>query len=268
MRTDAALDTRRPISHWTGWGQWIALVTMTLDHLSRHVLPAEAGVEWMQTTVGRIAFPLFAAMVAWHGLFNTSNPMRYARRVLIIGLAAQIPFMLMPRNYDGLLLNVCFTLALGLMWGAWMRDRLARHRDGDLGTPMLALLLGASFGLMLLASQWVEYGLNGLMLIPLLMLAMYHLNEAGSGTGDDHARRLLAALSAVPVLLVAWQMNHSEVAKLFTAGTCAAVLLLAAGASRRVPQVVLAMPRQLWLAWYPGHFALIALFLWATGVIG
>jgi hypothetical protein len=32
-----------------------------------------------------------------------------------------------------------------------------------------------------------------------------------------------------------------------------------------VPPVALEMPRRLWLAWYPGHFALIALWLLLSG---
>ena len=108
----------RPVSHWTGWAQWLALATMTLDHLVRYVFPATWELGWAGSSLGRIAFPLFAAMVAWHGLFNTRNPLRYARRILIIGLAAQLPYMLMPRASDAFLLNVCFTLALGLAGGA------------------------------------------------------------------------------------------------------------------------------------------------------
>ena len=80
----------RPSSHWTGWGQWIALVTMTLDHLARYLATDAWHLGWVDSSVGRIAFPLFAGMVAWHGLFNTRDPLRYARRVMIIGLLARI----------------------------------------------------------------------------------------------------------------------------------------------------------------------------------
>jgi uncharacterized membrane protein YdcZ (DUF606 family) len=54
-------------------------------------------------------------------------------------------------------------------------------------------------------------------------------------------------------------------AKSFTVGTCIVVLLLAAGAAQRVPAVNVVMPRRLWLAWYPGHFALIALWVLFSG---
>ncbi|QJQ95956.1 MULTISPECIES: TraX family protein [Halomonadaceae] len=257
-------DTVRPSSTWTGWGQWLALFTMSVDHLTRYVLPGNWDLSWAGASVGRIAFPLFAAMVAWHGLFNTRNPMRYARRILVIGLAAQIPYMMMPRVSDAFVLNVCFTLAAGLAWGAWLRDLLDRQRRGELSAAWLALGTAASLVVWFLLGDWVEYGHRGLLLLPLFMLAMYHLNRGG----DSLSERLLAVAAALPLLIIAGMMNYSDMAKSFTVATCLVVLLLAAGASRGVPQVGVVMPRRLWLAWYPGHFALIALWLWLVGAIG
>ncbi|MDN3521603.1 TraX family protein [Halomonas ramblicola] len=248
-------DTPRPCSRWTGWAQWLALVTMTLDHLSRHVTPPGWGLEWVGGTLGRIAFPLFAAMVAWHGLFNTRNPLRYARRILAIGLVAQLPYALIPR--DAYLLNVCFTLAAGLAWGAGLRELLARQRRGILALPWLVLAGAAS----LLAWQWlgdrVEYGHRGLLLIPLYMLAFQALHRADSPLPE----RAAAVAMAVPALVVTGLMNSTDLAKSFAVATCLAVLWLAAGAHRYVREVPRAMPRRLWLGWYPGHFALIALLL-------
>lgn len=260
----AATATERPSSTWTGWGQWLALATMTIDHLTRYVLPGDWDLGWAGSSLGRIAFPLFAAMVAWHGLFNTRNPMRYARRILVIGLAAQLPYMLMPRASDAFILNVCFTLAAGLAWGAWIRGLLERRERGELSAPLLALGLAATLPLWYLAGSWVEYGHRGLLLIPLFMLAMHQLHRAG----DTLPERLQAALFSFPVLMVAGLMNSSDMAKSFTVATCVAVLWLAAGAHRLVPVVPSAMPRRLWLAWYPGHFALIALWLGLVGALG
>ncbi|MBW6390007.1 TraX family protein [Billgrantia antri] len=254
----------RPVSTWTGWGQWLALATMTIDHLTRYVLPAGWELGWAGSSLGRIAFPLFAAMVAWHGLFNTRNPLRYARRILVIGLVALLPYMLMPRASDAFLLNVCFTLALGLAWGAWLRDLLARQRSGSLGSVWLAAALAASLAVWYLLGEWVEYGHRGLLLVPLFMLALHHLHTAG----ETLAERLQAVAMSAPLLIVAGLMNSSDMAKSFTVATCLAILWLAAGAHRLTPVVPAAMPRRLWLAWYPGHFALIALWLWASGGLG
>ncbi len=42
-------------SHWTGWGQWLALITMTVDHLTRYVLPGDWDLSWAGSSIGRIA---------------------------------------------------------------------------------------------------------------------------------------------------------------------------------------------------------------------
>ncbi|MGB8712398.1 MAG: TraX family protein [Onishia taeanensis] len=264
------------MSHWTGWGQWLALITMTVDHITRYLLPDSWDAGWASSSIGRIAFPLFSAMVAWHGLFNTRSPLRYAKRILIIGLIAQLPYMTMPR--DGFQLNICFTLAAGLAAGILLRDLVFRdrsfyrgafphhpHHDRPLDQPRKAsaptalailslVLLGLAWWVL---GSWVEYGHLGLAMIPLYMLAFAGLGEHGAGrlTG------LTAAASALPVLLNAGLMNSSDMAKGFTVATSLTLVLLAAGAWRWVPRVIYSMPRRLWLAWYPGHFAVIALLL-------
>ncbi|MEQ5802984.1 TraX family protein [Halomonas sp. H10-9-1] len=120
----AVAAMHRPSSTWTGWGQWLALITMTVDHLTRYALPDGWELGWAGSSIGRIAFPLFAAMVAWHGLFNTRNPLRYARRILVIGLVAQLPYMLMPRAADGLIPRVPLGMPRRL-WLGWYPGHFA-----------------------------------------------------------------------------------------------------------------------------------------------
>lgn len=259
VSTLTAPDTPRPSSAWTGWGQWLALITMTVDHVTRYLMPYSWDVGWANSSIGRIAFPLFAAMVAWHGLYNTRDPIRYARRILVIGLFAQLPYMTMPR--DGFQLNICFTLALGLCWGTLLQALLRRAALPENGSAKSAtsagLAVAASLVVWWLIGPWVEYGHRGLLLIPFYMLALQALNQPAG----DITERLGTLLAALPVLLVAGLMNSSEMAKSFTVATCLLVLILAAGAARRVPAVTVKMPRKLWLAWYPGHFAAIAVLL-------
>ncbi|TLF48195.1 TraX [Halomonas urmiana] len=261
---DATGSLDRPSSTWTGWGQWLALFTMTVDHLTRYALPDGWELGWAGSSIGRIAFPLFAAMVAWHGLFNTRNPLRYARRILMIGLVAQLPYMLMPRSTDGLILNICFTLSLGLTGGVWLQALRERLERGALGPLRLIAEVGLAVAAWATAGLWVEYSHLGLLMIPLYMIAMRALHEGGEAL----AERLVATAMALPVLTVAGLMNSSDLAKSFTVATCLAILLLAAGAHRLIPRVPLGMPRRLWLGWYPGHFAAIALWLWLAGGLG
>lgn len=246
-------DVLRPSSAWAGWGQWIALITMTVDHVTRYLLPVSWDAGWASSSIGRIAFPLFAAMVAWHGLFNTRDPMRYARRVLIIGLIAQLPYMAMPR--DAFQLNICFTLALGLCWGTWLRE-LALGSAMAEGNAFKAVLSLAAW---LVIGPWLEYGHQGLLMIPFYMLALQGLSQPA----ETFAERFIAAVAALPVLVNAGLMNSSAMAKSFTVATCLFVLVMAAGAAGRVPHINAGarMPRKLWLAWYPAHFAVIAVLL-------
>ncbi len=258
--TAAASSLARPSSAWTGWGQWLALITMTLDHVARYLATDSWGLGWVDSSVGRIAFPLFAGMVAWHGLFNTRDPVRYARRTLVIGLIAQLPYQLMPR--EALFqLNICFTLTLGLLAGAWLMQLTRRMEAQQLGYPRLALeTLGVACA-WYIAGFWVEYGHEGLLLVPFFMLAVRQLHRGG----NSMLERLEAVAACLPILAIAGMMNSSDMAKSITVATTFCVLLMASGVHRMVPEATIKMPRRLWLAWYPGHFAVIAAILLWTG---
>lgn len=256
----ASAAPARPSSDWASWGQWLALITMTLDHVARYVATGSWGLGWVDSTVGRIAFPLFAGMVAWHGLFNTRNPVRYARRVMVIGVVAQLPYQLMPR--EALVqFNICFTLGLGLLAGAWLTRLPKRWQQDSAAAGQLALEAVLVAVAWYLIGPWVEYSHLGLLLVPFFMLAIGPLFRAGLAL----ASRLGAVAACLPLLAVAGMMNSSDTAKSFTVVTTLCVLLLAAGACALIPKSPWLMPRRVWLAWYPGHFAVIALFLLAVG---
>lgn len=90
----------------------LAMGLMLCDHLWATLLP---GQEWL-TCIGRIAFPIFAFMIA-EGYFHTSNPGRYLRRMLIFALLSEIPFNLI---YGSSLIypfhqNVLWTFLIALL---------------------------------------------------------------------------------------------------------------------------------------------------------
>lgn len=68
----------------------IAMFCMLLDHMWATVTP---GNEWM-TCVGRIAFPIFAFMIA-EGCYYTRSMKKYILRMFLFALTAEIPFDLM-----------------------------------------------------------------------------------------------------------------------------------------------------------------------------
>jgi hypothetical protein len=87
----------------------IAACAMFVDHAGHVFFPAAIYMRCL----GRIAFPIFAFMIA-EGYIKTKNVGWYLFRLLIFSLIAQLPFSLMLGNYDTIQLNVIFTLLLGL----------------------------------------------------------------------------------------------------------------------------------------------------------
>ncbi|MFC0268178.1 TraX family protein [Kushneria aurantia] len=258
----------RAPSHWTDWGKWLALISMTTDHVVRYALSNELSwqLSWASSTIGRVAFPLFAAMVAWHGLFDTRNPLRYARRILVIGVIAQLPYVMMPRFTSVIMINVCFTLTLGLLLGSWFchvyrlpAGELRRRLVHTAGASALLLALYLLVPLLERYNMRLEYGFFGVLMVPTFMLAMACYRHFDSGVV-----RIWAWLAGLPVLWITAQLNYYSVSKSIAFATSLAVLLLAAGLASVTPRLprALKMPRWLWLGWYPGHLAIIALIVY------
>ncbi|MBQ6895659.1 MAG: conjugal transfer protein TraX [Oscillospiraceae bacterium] len=90
----------------------IAMAFMLCDHLWAKIVP---GNDWL-TCIGRLAFPIFAFMIA-EGFSHTSDVKKYLKRLLVLAVISEIPFNLM---YSGTIVypfhqNVMWTLSLGLV---------------------------------------------------------------------------------------------------------------------------------------------------------
>lgn len=136
----------------------LAMILMLLDHMWATLIP---GNQWM-TNVGRLAFPIFAFMIA-EGFVHTSNFKKYALRLLIFGLISEIPFNLI---YSGSFIfpfhqNVMFTLLLGLLCIREI-DQFKKNicvRNGiKCGLKTLLFLLLGLVG-------FVDYGVMGIMTV-------------------------------------------------------------------------------------------------------
>jgi hypothetical protein len=202
--------------------KWIAVVAMVLDHANKYVLQRE--YEWM-VSVGRVAFPLFALVLAYK-LSLAADPAgaawRAARRLLVVGLIATAPFIAAGHIAASWWwpLNVMFTLAAG----AAMVSLVER------GLPYAALGVFISTG-------WLaEFFWPG----SLLLLCAYRLFTRPSELWAALAIFAMGGLSLI-------NGSHWAVVGVI-------LFLLAASVPARFQA-----PRLKWFfyAFYPAHFAVI-----------
>lgn len=135
----------------------IACVTMVLDHV-KYAIPETTC--FATRYLGRIAFPLFAFLVA-EGYCHTSNLKKYYKRLTIFALISQIPFMLfrsLVGNWQ--MLNILFTLMLGL-FAITLFDKLGRKYYFSLplvfGVFYLGEILCVDYGWYGVATVFVFY---------------------------------------------------------------------------------------------------------------
>lgn len=219
-----------PSNVWVPIAQWFAVLTMTLEHVTKYVWPGSAFVPWA-LAIGRIAFPVFAGMVAWHLLHNTRRPVRYGLRLLLIGGVSQVPYawVVTPDR-----LNVCFTLAFGLL-AVVLLDQVKDQRT-RMAIGIVLFLLAA------VASPFVEYQILGLLLVPAFVHAFRN---------PQHVAAMLPALALCAVI------NGGS--PLHMAISCAAgCVVLLAPAMPFNGSSIPALPRGLRLSWYPLHLVTIA----------
>lgn len=115
----------------------IALVSMVIDHAAVRLIEQSelaSGVAWSlcgtaMRLVGRVAFPLFAFMIA-EGAAHTRDRRWYALRLLLLAVISEIPFDLVAGNMafpaDQ---NTVFTLLLGLL-AVWAGDLICGTGSG------------------------------------------------------------------------------------------------------------------------------------------
>jgi len=91
--------------------KWIAIITMTVDHVSAVLYPEFDVLRW----IGRLSFPLFAYLLIL-GMENTRNVNNYFIRLFIFALISQVPFFLATSTDPFEHLNIFFTLSFGLLF--------------------------------------------------------------------------------------------------------------------------------------------------------
>ena len=204
--------------------KWLALITMVIDHITHHLVEINIRGVW---TIGRLAFPLFAVILAYNlaqlALSNNSENKQQTIiwRLLLTGLIAQ-PITMWVR--DEFVLNVMFTLAAG----AWLAYPTITRR------PTLEALCAIAFAV--LVGAYCEFAIYGIFFV----FACAKFFEQQS------AARAALALAALASLYFANGSNRALFALI--------PFVLAIVVDFKVPRV-----KWLFYAFYPVHFFVIGL---------
>jgi hypothetical protein len=90
--------------------KWIALTTMTVDHIGLVLYPQIP----ILRIIGRVSFPLFAYLLVL-GMSSTHDSGKYFSRMLYFALLSQLPFAIANDVLIWQHLNIFFTLSLGII---------------------------------------------------------------------------------------------------------------------------------------------------------
>lgn len=97
--------------------KWIAIITMTCDHLGFYLFPEGSVMQIVLRSIGRIAFPLFAFFIS-EGFIHTHDIKKYFMRLFIFALAIEaflfVFYLFTHVNYM-ITENIFWTLLLGLL---------------------------------------------------------------------------------------------------------------------------------------------------------
>ena len=165
--------------------KWIALLSMLIDHAAvvfyhgsiRAGNPVfSIGLYYLLRCVGRLAFPIYAFLLA-EGFRHTRSVERYLGRLLVFGLVSELPFDLAFRaaRVDWSYQNVYFTLFLGLL-AIWLWHRLTRGDPANCGVGRVLLgLLAIAAAVAAAELLKTDYGAWGVLVI--LSLALFQEKE-------------------------------------------------------------------------------------------
>lgn len=216
----------------------IALVTMTIDHVGLLLMDNFQPFR----LIGRLAFPLFAYMIA-EGCRYTKNKRNYFLRIFGLGFLCQVVYYLTEHSlYQGILMT--FSVSVLLSYAVlWAKKQSEKGEDGKVNVavwilPAALILVTAVLcgSLPLLPDRWrvqFDYGFWGI-LLPVFVVV-----------GRTKAERILLALAGM--ILVAVSIGGNQWMSL-----AALVLLICYNEQKGKRNM-----KYLFYIYYPLHMAVI-----------
>lgn len=135
--------------------KWAALLLMAVDHVGALLVGGEASMPLR--LVGRLAMPLFGALLAYNLVKREVPARRYLAPLAALAAISQLPFAAAFGSRG----NVFFTLLLGVLLVAGAQ--LLHRRGADWRSLAALLLIGLVTGF---SAPHVDYGFAGVLLVP------------------------------------------------------------------------------------------------------
>lgn len=170
--------------------QWIAIITMLIDHIGIVWFPDEP----IWRIIGRLAFPIYTFYVAV-GMTRTRSRRMYMQRLAVLAVISQVPFSLLFHTWT---INVIgtFLVAVGAIY---LMERTPSH-------PLRFVWIAAAA--VLLEAAAFDYGAYGLLLLLLYRFTEKHTMWIGHlGLNAVYALLFSAPLqlfSLIPTLTFAF----------------------------------------------------------------
>jgi len=182
--------------------KWIALLTMTLDHIAFFLLPLGSQLFLVLRLFGRISFPLFAFLVS-QAIHHSRRPWIYVFRLFAFGVMIESVVFVSIGSFYG---NIFLTLALGALAG-----NLVAKRNGWSFLAIVLVFVQPLLNIFRFPFQF-QYGDYGILLI--VLLSLFHSRKHVQAmllvgvqavlffiTPNEWLLRVFSSLSAIVVLM-------------------------------------------------------------------
>lgn len=207
----------------------IAVLSMVIDHCAYYLLEHGTVLYEAMRCVGRIAFPVFAFLIA-EGFSHTRNKRSYFVQLLGFAFFSEIPWFLL-NGADGTH-NVMFTLALGVV-ALTLLDRCCEHKVLSFMAVCLVAVLAYYMG--------TDYDWRGI-----LMIAIFYITQPQAGNLQD---RMIQILFILPLMI-----HYGTIGAIF-----ASVVILSYNRNRGF--ITGKAWKYAFYAFYPVHLILICLLV-------
>lgn len=207
----------------------IAVLSMVIDHCAYYLLEHGTVLYEAMRCVGRIAFPVFAFLIA-EGFSHTRNKRSYFVQLLGFAFFSEIPWFLL-NGADGTH-NVMFTLALGVV-ALTLLDRCCEHKVLSFMAVCLVAVLAYYMG--------TDYDWKGI-----LMIAIFYITQPQAGNLQD---RMIQILFILPLMI-----HYGTIGAIF-----ASVVILSYNGNRGF--ITGKAWKYAFYAFYPVHLILICLLV-------